>query len=117
MLPLHFLLLVMKNECDFGGQALSPYHWYLERGYPVSLQLWSTQDGGQHCKFFCPPIKHLLPEAVQTSAACPKSYADAMRYVDVKKSVDSKKSADARRYAYAKRRVDAKVSFDAKRLA
>ena len=57
----------------------------LERGYPVLLQLRSIQDSGQHCKFSCPPIKHLCPKAVQTSAACPKSYADVMRSVDAKK--------------------------------
>ena len=51
----------MMNECEFGGQVLSLYHCYIERGYPVALQLWSTQDGGQHCKFSCPPIQHLRP--------------------------------------------------------
>ena len=52
----------MRNEGEFGGQALSLYHRYIKkRGYAGSLQLWSTQDGGQHCKFSCPPIQHLRP--------------------------------------------------------
>ena len=29
--------------------------------FPVSLQRWSTQDGGQHCKFSGLPIQHLRP--------------------------------------------------------
>ena len=57
----------------------------------------------------CPPIKHLLPEAVQTSDPCPKSYADAMRFMDAKKSPYAKSSKNARRYASAKKRADAKV--------
>ena len=59
--PPHPLLPSTMNEHEVGGQALSLYHCYIERGYPVSLQLWSTQDGGQHCKFSCPPIQHLCP--------------------------------------------------------
>ena len=41
------------NGREFVGQALSLYHSYIEGGYPVSLQLWSAQDGRQHCKFSC----------------------------------------------------------------
>ena len=51
----------MKYEHEFGGQALSLYNWYIERGLPVSLQMWSTQDGGQHCKISWPPIQHFRP--------------------------------------------------------
>ena len=51
----------MSFKRDFGGQALSLYNYYLERGLTVTLQLWSTQDGGQHCKISCPPIQHLCP--------------------------------------------------------
>ena len=44
--------------------AVNFFNWYIEReggGLPVSLQLWSTQDSGQHCKISCPPIQHLRP--------------------------------------------------------
>jgi len=56
-------LPTMRYGRDFGGQALSLYNWYIERegGLPVSLQLWSTQDRGQHCKISCPPIQYLRP--------------------------------------------------------
>ena len=59
--PPHPLLPSTMNDRELGGQALSLYHSYIERGYPVALQLWSTQDGGRHCKLSCLPIQHLRP--------------------------------------------------------
>ena len=59
--PCYPSLPSIRYEHEFRGQALSLYNWYIDRGPSVSLQLWSTQDGGQHCKFSCPPIQHLRP--------------------------------------------------------
>ena len=57
--PQLHLLQIMRNEHEFGGHALSLYHQYRERGYPVSIQLWSTEDGKQHVTFSCLPMEHL----------------------------------------------------------
>ena len=71
----------------------------------------------------CLTIQQVLPSLHQTSAACPKSYADVMRSVDAKKStdamrsveakkcVDAKNSKGARRNAYAKRRTIRIICF------
>ena len=79
-IPPHPLLPSTMNDREFGGQVLSLYHSYIERGYPVSLQLWSTQDGGQHCKFSCPPIQHLRPP---TQLIKPLKPVDTRHPVDV----------------------------------
>ena len=68
-----------RYERDFCGQALSLYNCYLERGLPVTLQLWSTQDGGQHFKISCPPIQHLRPPTQPISQHKPVNHKTPCR--------------------------------------
>ena len=49
----------MRNEREFGGEALSLYHQYRERVRKVYIQR-STEECKQYVTFSCPPMGHLL---------------------------------------------------------
>ena len=77
-----------------GSQVYNLYQKLRGQGLAVKFEVWCDVSGMEFFTLSHNQTSPALPPSVQTSAACPKSYADAMR------SVDAKKSKDARRYDF-----------------